>query len=363
MQNSTLRVIAVIVLVAVGTIALFIAAYNFFSRIPDEEDAEEIGVPQLESDADATVFISEDAGKTWRGIKDTRFRVDKLMFHPVTGDLFVGTQRNSLWVSENSRGTFQQIKDDAEMVDEKALILDMVSVSGGEVRAYVAASYGGKGRVLSLIDSLYRELFFTPLAKTFVFDIDVDPGDSRRIFLISGDGGFIESRDGGETWRTVYRFKNAPNRLVVHPGIAGKFWVTTLRGEVLLTTDYAATWIDMSAGLNKFPKARDIENLYLDTRGNILYLTSGYGLLKSQDDGKTWEPVNLIVPPASLPIIAFAADPVNSGVIYISAASQLYKSTDGGVTWQGMDFLGRRNIKSIVIDPHNSNRVFIGLDR
>lgn len=318
---------------------------------------------QLESDPDATIFISEDSGRTWRGIKDTRLRVERLVFNPASLDLYAGTQRSGLWVSEESQAAFTQILDTAEQVDDQARILDIVPAGGGDFRAYVAASYGGKGRLLSLIDSTYREIYFTPISQTFVFDIDIDPVDSQHLFLISGDGGFIESRDSGETWRSVYRFQNAAKRLVVHPDIPGRLWVASIRGDVYMSSDYGTTWTDVSAGLDKYPKAREIENLYLDAGQNLLYLTSGYGLLRSQDDGTTWEPVNLIVPPASLPIITFAVDPSDSRVIYISAGSQLYKSTDGGITWQGMDFLGRRAIRSIAIDPANPNRVFIGLDR
>lgn len=361
MKSSTLRALAITTLIIAGIIGLFVVAYNFF--LNNEGFREESETMQLESDANATIFISEDSGRTWRGIKDTRLRVEQLVFDPTSLDLYAGTQRNGLWVSAGSQGVFIQIVDNAQQVDNQARILDIVPAGGSNFRAYVAASYGGKGRLLSLVDSTYRELYFTPISQTFVFDIDIDPIDSQHLFLISGDGGFIESRDSGETWRSVYRFGNAAKKLIAHPNIPGRLWVATINGDIYTSSDYGATWANVSLGLDKYPKARDIENLYLDVGQNLLYLTSGYGLLRSENDGTTWESVNLIIPPASLPIVAFAVDPSDSRVIYISAGSQLYKSTNGGITWQGMDFLGRRAIRSIAIDPISPNRVFIGLDR
>lgn len=361
MKISTLRTLVTAVLIIFGIVSLFIFAYKFFLKSEDTE--KEPGTMQLASDPDSTIFISEDSGRTWRGVKDTNLRVERLVFDPNSLDLYVGTQRDGLWVSEGSRGAFTQILDSTEQVDEHARILDIVPAGSGDFRHYIAASYGGKGRLLSLVDAAYRELYFTPISQTFVFDVDIDPIDPQHLLLISGDGGFIESRDSGETWRSVYRFQNAAKRLVVHPDIPGKLWVVSIQGEVYASFDYGVTWTDVSAGLEKYPRAREIENLYLDAGQNLLYLTSGYGLLRSQDDGITWEPVNLIVPPASMPIIAFAVDPADSRVIYISAGSQLYKSTDGGMTWQGIDFKGRRAIRSIAIDPTSPNRVFIGLDR
>ena len=361
--DQTTRVIIIIAAVLFGAVLLFLLAFSFFRKDTGDKDIPETEV--IASDPLATLLVSEDEGKTWRGISNTRFGVSKLVFHPETNDLYVGTARNGLWRSDYGSEAFVQLKDKKVIVDDTAQVQDVVPTTqnpkGTEV--YAAMFYDTKGHVVSFQAGDYNELFFTPLTRSLVFDIASSPQNPSQIYLVSSDGGFLESADGGERWQTVFRFNESPTHLVTHPDVLGKFWVTTANGKMYHSTTEGQTWEDISAGFTKFPQARNIKNLYLDVASEVLYLTSQYGLLRSFDDGESWEAVNLIVPPASLPITALAVHPFNSEMLFISAASQLYKSTDGGGSWKATDFMGNRTITSIIFDPEDPERVIIGFDR
>ena len=94
----------------------------------------------------------------------------------------------------------------------------------------------------------------------------------------------------------------------------------------------------------------------------------GGGIWKTDDAGRTWNPVFGLQPIASIGAIAVA--PSDSNVIYvgsgeadmrssISCGNGMYKSTDGGKTWAHIGLVDSRQIGRILVDPRDANRVFV----
>lgn len=94
----------------------------------------------------------------------------------------------------------------------------------------------------------------------------------------------------------------------------------------------------------------------------------GGGIWKSPNAGLTWEPIFDSQPVASIGAIAIA--PSNPNVIYagtgesdirsdLSSGDGVYKSTDGGKSWTNVGLRDSRQISRIVIDPRNPNVVFV----
>ncbi|MGA2810794.1 MAG: hypothetical protein ABSG16_05295 [Candidatus Acidiferrum sp.] len=94
----------------------------------------------------------------------------------------------------------------------------------------------------------------------------------------------------------------------------------------------------------------------------------GGGVWKSNDAGRTWNPIFDAQPVASIGAIAVA--PSDPKVIYvgsgeadmrssISSGNGMYKSTDGGKTWAQVGLADTRQIGRIVVDPDDANRVFV----
>ncbi len=101
----------------------------------------------------------------------------------------------------------------------------------------------------------------------------------------------------------------------------------------------------------------------------VFYFGSvGGGVWKTNDAGRTWNPVFNSQPIASIGAIAVA--PSDSNVIYtgsgeadmrssISYGNGMYKSTDGGKTWTHIGLEDSRQIGRIIVDPQDGNRVFV----
>jgi len=92
------------------------------------------------------------------------------------------------------------------------------------------------------------------------------------------------------------------------------------------------------------------------------------GIFKSLDRGATWQPI--FDEQAVLPIGDLAVDPNNPNLIYAGTGEAngghnnffgggVYKSTDAGATWQFLGLERTFAIGRIVVDPGNSNRVFV----
>jgi photosystem II stability/assembly factor-like uncharacterized protein len=115
-----------------------------------------------------------------------------------------------------------------------------------------------------------------------------------------------------------------------------------------------------------------ISDVAVDPRSiDTIYVASASGgVLKSTDRGVTWKEMSDTL--ASLAIGAIAVDPNNPRTIYAGTGEPnagggsvtyggcgVFKSTDGGESWQNIGLTQSRYVGRIVVDPTNSNRVFV----
>jgi photosystem II stability/assembly factor-like uncharacterized protein len=94
----------------------------------------------------------------------------------------------------------------------------------------------------------------------------------------------------------------------------------------------------------------------------------GGGVFKSTNAGTTWNAITDGTPIASVGAIAVA--PSNGNIIYVgtgesdirsalSSGNGVYKSTDGGRTWQHAGLSETRQISRVIVDPKNPEIVYV----
>jgi photosystem II stability/assembly factor-like uncharacterized protein len=106
-------------------------------------------------------------------------------------------------------------------------------------------------------------------------------------------------------------------------------------------------------------------------QANVFYMaaTNG-GAWKSIDYGITWKPIFDDQPTGSIGAIAVAAS--NPDIIYVgsgeglqrpdlSTGDGIYKSTDAGKTWTHLGLRDGQQIPQIIVDPKNPDRLFVAV--
>ncbi|WP_088340059.1 WD40/YVTN/BNR-like repeat-containing protein [Robiginitalea sediminis] len=189
------------------------------------------------------------------------------------------------------------------------------------------------------------------------------PGQPNLFYFGATGGGVWRTQDGGRTWKNISDgyfggsigavevAKSDPN--VIYVGGGEK----TVRGNVSSgygvwkSEDAGKTW--QAAGLEKsrhIPRLKvhptDHNTVFAAVLGNIYKPTQERGIYKSTDGGKTWRQVHYVNDQAGAVDLTF--DPTNPRILYASTwrvqrtpyslssggeGSALWKSTDSGETW------------------------------
>lgn len=175
-------------------------------------------------------------------------------------------------------------------------------------------------------------------------------------------------------YRLVGPFRGGRSAAVTGvPGQPNLFYFGATGGGVWKTTDGGRTWENISDGffggsIGAVEVAKSDPNvIYVGggektLRGNV---SSGYGVWKSVDAGKTWKSVGLKnsrhVPRIRIhpdnPDIVFAA--VLGDIYKPSGDRGVYKSEDGGTTWKKILFVNdQAGAVDLILDPTNPRIIY-----
>ena len=175
-------------------------------------------------------------------------------------------------------------------------------------------------------------------------------------------------------YREIGPFRGGRSAAVVGvPGNPNLFYFGATGGGVWKTENGGETYENISDGffggsVGAIAIAKDDPNVIyvgggeVTIRGNV---SSGYGMFKSVDAGKTWSFSGL---PNSRHIPRIVIDPSNNDIVYAAVLGNLYKPTqdrgvyksiDGGVTWKKVLYANDLSgAFEIVLDPNNSRVLY-----
>ena len=173
----------------------------------------------------------------------------------------------------------------------------------------------------------------------------------------------------GMTWRSIGPFRGGRSAAVT--GVPGKdnlFYMGTTGGGVWRTIDAGGSWENISDGFfggsigAVAVSEWDNNVIYVGTgevtvRGNV---SSGTGMWKSVDAGKTWQPIGL---KSSKHIPRVRIHPKNPDLVYVAVLGDLFKSStergvyrskDGGKSWEKVLYVNSdAGAVDLIFDPNN----------
>lgn len=388
-----LKIILVILVIVLGLVVVLpfvlnIAGFNVFQFGSISGGAISAGEGLLRS---------KDGGESWVSVtnsSDKRIRFPQeildISFHATSSDIiFLGSKGSGLWKSMNGGSSWQKVVDKARVLDPRADVY-RVAVSRSQPRIiYLAVFQNSRGRVLKSEDGggSFREMYFVTANRFGVFDLYADPSDANHVIIATGQGGVLETRNGGRTWRVKRWFSEALTRLVVNPYFSGEMFVTTSGKNLFKTFDGGENWADLNEGLQRVANSRgelegrpsfqpslnpfaggafgkSLEALVADPNVfTTIYIGSQDGLLRSTNGGFSWERLNVLIPPEALPVKAVVVDPRNSSTIFAAALNQIHRSEDGGINWNVKTLAVNGRIARILIHPLKPDTMFIVLGR
>lgn len=344
---------------------------------------------------EAVIMRSLNGGTNWEdvsisGNQETAFpkEILSIAFHPQNSDIiFLGTKGSGFWKSTNGGAYWDKINDSTKIIDPKSDVYKVAISRSNPDIIYIAVYQNDRGRVLRSDDggSSFREVYFVTSDRFAVFDLFVNPLNSNHVLIGTGQGGLLETKDGGRAWRVVQWFTEEVERIAVNPLDSSEIFVITARDNLLKSADNGEHFAsirpeakiarDLSVvpsgfqenpftGVGVFGGRDKISAFQYDPQDPLtIYLGWVDGLLRSNDSGFNWERLKLLIPPEDLPVTAIAVHPRSSRIIFAGAGSQLHQSTDGGVNWSFSAFPTKTKIKSLVISPLEPQLMFANFGR
>jgi photosystem II stability/assembly factor-like uncharacterized protein len=201
-----------------------------------------------------------------------------------------------------------------------------------------------------------------------IFSLAFHPSDPKTIFAGTEPALLFRSRDGGETWTELDGVRKLPGRskwcypappyiahikgIAIHPEDPEVMYCSIEEGGVIQSLDAGESWRYVSKGeAETFRPVSRVTGVYQDCHvvrisphdPDSLFLTTGDGLYRSDDCGKSWRRIDrgyrmkkyfgsvVLHPDDPKVIYATASAAPPSGA---KNESSVYKSTDDGVSFK-----------------------------
>ncbi|MDZ4221838.1 MAG: hypothetical protein U1C18_03090, partial [Patescibacteria group bacterium] len=173
-------------------------------------------------------------------------------------------------------------------------------------------------------------------------------------------GDLLISDDNGLSWRVHAALGSgvALSNMQFHPQRSQTMYALVPGKGLARSQDSGANWSYFEEAFAEFSGANDPRDYALIPSG-VIY-ASRYGLLRSLNHGQDWVSLPLISGPRDANIYSLAVNPGNPLEVYYGTTSTLYHSVDGGFNWIPRSLPTTRAARELVLDPTNSNVVFMG---
>ena len=184
------------------------------------------------------------------------------------------------------------------------------------------AASKGQGKAQRVGESRQDLMGFSMVSDdVFVASGHPDPSQNQPPHL-----GFIESRDGGESWKNVSLLGEADFHSLEASG-RQVYGFDGTQGRLMVSSDAGRSWQERTPPAGVFGLAVDPAD------GNRVMASTEQGLFASADAGKQWRPVNN-------ELAGLLARPTSADLFLVDEQGEVRVSRDSGKRWRAVGSIG-----------------------
>lgn len=209
----------------------------------------------------------------------------------------------------------------------------------------------------------WKDIFFDPRTDKIFTQLTVDWFNPALLYAGTSEGDIFKSADAGRSWRVVKRVEGAViTSLALDQRDSRILYAGTNGSGIWKTLDGGATWLQIKKQLGEeFRDARRVAQVVVDPQtANLIYAVSKYGVIKSPDQGETWQALTLPTPPGAAEVSFLAIDRKDNKILFLAGPSAFLLSLDGGASWTSKKLPTTQAGSALLIDPKDSNVIYLG---
>ncbi|HEX5876469.1 MAG TPA: YCF48-related protein [Pyrinomonadaceae bacterium] len=309
---------------------------------PQLKDQAVHSIAQSESNPDTliagtftTIFRSDDSGETWKQLPTAGFtglhHVESLAIDPRTANTIYAGTFYLPYKSEDGGKSWRVIKNG--MIDDSDIFA--IDIDPRDANHIIASACSGIYESKNAGES-WRKVQGIPSQSRRTRSILQHPSVPGIVFAGTTEG-FWRSDKGGDpdSWMVTTSRQLEINSIAVHPSRPENIYIGTNNYGIMVSNDGGKSFTPMNAGYSgRFANAiladREVAGrIYAST---INTATGGGFFFVSNDNGESWRP-SMRSMPSRLITYAILQDTRDANVIYLGTNLGIYRSLDRGISW------------------------------
>jgi photosystem II stability/assembly factor-like uncharacterized protein len=282
--------------------------------------------------------------------------IHAMIIEPVSGAIFAGATRDSIYASEDGGHTWD--RRDNGLTEPDVYSLASARVNGGTrifagtepAHLFYSDDLGHHWAELTELRSVDTSKwnFPAPPYVAHTKHINFHPNDPNTMFISIEVGGLVKSTDGGKTFKAVTGMDDDVHRTVINPLNPDRMYITGGDGTYV-TSDGGSTWehwMTTEHPIGAYPDVCVIN----PSKPDLVFMASAqYGpgswpetrfagsrISKSADGGKTWKPLQGGLPDrhqSAFEALLLEDWGESFSIFGATASGEIWASEDGGDQW------------------------------
>ncbi len=330
---------------------------------------------------DGSLFLSTDAGDTWRSIASvptTDGRLQSISNVNVKVMSMDPQDPLTIYLATYDQGLYYTY----DVTKGWTLVSGLPTTTINDVKVdpknkcFIYAALANRLYRSSDCARTWTQVYFDNNTGVSVNAIAIDHYNPANIYIGTSRGEIIKSIDSGLAWRTIQRLNEGVGRLLISPLDSRLVFVATEKNKIYSFTSNTDTnaadsgdiernfavddWTDLNAVLSGYDLGGSFKDIVISVKDGLIFLATEKMILRSPDNGITWENIKLLQPEKDAVINAIAVNPQDSNNIYYVTNTTFFKSVDGGTTWITKNLPTTRAGRELLIDFSNPNNIYLG---